>query len=66
MPEGIEHGKTGFLCDTAEEMAVLVGQLDQIDRHRCRDEAERRFSDGAVVDAYEGLYREMTGRGDDA
>jgi glycosyltransferase involved in cell wall biosynthesis len=62
VPEGIEHGKTGFLCDTAEEMANLVGELDRIDRHRCRDEAERRFSDGAVVDAYERLYREMTGR----
>lgn len=59
VPEGIEHGKTGFLCDTSEEMAALVGQLDRIDRHRCRDEAERRFSDGAVVDAYERLYREM-------
>lgn len=59
VPEGIEHGKTGFLCDTAEEMAVLVGQLDRIDRHRCRDEAERRFSDTAIVDAYERLYAAM-------
>jgi glycosyltransferase involved in cell wall biosynthesis len=62
VPEGIEHGKTGFLCDTAEEMVDLVGQLDRIDRRRCRDEAERRFSDGVVVDAYERLYREMAAR----
>jgi len=62
VPEGIEHGKTGFLCDTSEEMADFVGRLDHIDRHRCRDEAERRFSDGAIVDAYERLYREMAGR----
>lgn len=61
VPEGIEHGKTGFLCATAEEMADLVGRLDQLDRHRCRDEAERRFSDGAVVDAYERIYRELAG-----
>ena len=24
VPEGIEHGRTGFLCDTADEMAALV------------------------------------------
>lgn len=62
VPEGIEHGKTGFVCDTGEEMAEFVNQLDRIDRLRCRDEAERRFSDVAIVDAYERLYHEMTAR----
>ncbi len=62
MPEGIEHGKTGFLCDTAEEMAALVAELPRVDRKTCRAEAVRRFSDGAIVDGYERVYREMLSR----
>jgi glycosyltransferase involved in cell wall biosynthesis len=59
IPEGIEHGKTGFLCDTPEEMAFFIGQLDRIDRTTCRAEGELRFSDAAIVSAYERLYCEM-------
>jgi glycosyltransferase involved in cell wall biosynthesis len=59
VPEGIEHGVTGYLCDTAEEMAALVGRLPAISRAACRREAMRRFSDEAIVDAYERLYLEM-------
>ena len=56
VPEGIEHGRTGFLCDTVEQMAACVGRLGSIDRSICRAEAERRFSDEAVIGAYMNLY----------
>jgi len=59
VPEGIDHGVTGFLCDTVEEMAALVGRLPEIDRQTVRREAERRFSDRAIVGAYESLYTKM-------
>ena len=59
VPEGIDHGRTGFLCDGVEEMAALVGQLGTIDRAVVRAEAVRRFSDAAIVGEYERLYREM-------
>lgn len=59
VPEGIEHGKTGFLCDTPEEMAAMVSRLPEISRQACRAEAERRFGDAAIVGAYERLYRDM-------
>jgi glycosyltransferase involved in cell wall biosynthesis len=59
VPEGIDHGRTGFLCDTAEEMAESVGRLGEIDRHRCRREGLRRFSDDAIVNEYEQLYERM-------
>jgi len=62
LPEGIDHGRTGFLCDTPEEMAALVGRLGEIDRATCRAEAERRFSDDAVVEAYLRIYGELLGR----
>lgn len=62
VPEGIDHGRTGFLCDTAEEMAALVARLPEIDRAAVRAEAERRFSDTAVVGAYEALYERLADR----
>ena len=61
VPEGIEHGKTGFLCDTPAEMAKFVGRLDELDRASCRAEGERRFGDKAITDDYERLYREALG-----
>ncbi|MBW8866727.1 MAG: glycosyltransferase [Acidobacteria bacterium] len=57
VPEGIDHGRTGFLCDTVDEMASLVRCLTTIDRAVVRAEAVRRFSDTAVIDEYERLYR---------
>jgi glycosyltransferase involved in cell wall biosynthesis len=56
VPEGIDHGRTGFLCDTVDEMTTLVGRLGEIDRGLVRDEAKRRFSDRAIVREYERLY----------
>jgi glycosyltransferase involved in cell wall biosynthesis len=62
MPEGIEHGKTGFLCSTTEEMAGYVARLGEIDRAYCRQEGERRFSDDAIVSEYERLYASLIGQ----
>jgi glycosyltransferase involved in cell wall biosynthesis len=59
VPEGIDHGRTGFLCDTADEMVDCVRRLPEIDRLAVRTDAVRRFSDRAIVDAYESLYRRM-------
>jgi len=59
VPEGIEHGRTGFLCDSVDEMAALVPQLTTIDRAVVRAEAMRRFSEAAVVGAYERLYERL-------
>jgi glycosyltransferase involved in cell wall biosynthesis len=57
VPEGIDHGRTGFLCDTVDEMAQLVRCLPTLDRAVVRAEAVRRFSDAAVIGEYERLYR---------
>jgi glycosyltransferase involved in cell wall biosynthesis len=59
VPEGIDDGRTGFLCDTADEMAALVGRLPEIDRASVRAEAERRFSDEVITREYEGLYQRL-------
>ncbi|HEX7136486.1 MAG TPA: glycosyltransferase [Vicinamibacterales bacterium] len=59
VPEGIDHARTGFLCDTVDEMTMFVGRLPGIDRRVVRDEAERRFSDRAIVAEYERLYQRL-------
>jgi glycosyltransferase involved in cell wall biosynthesis len=60
VPEGIDHGRTGFLCDTVEEMTALVARLPEIDRRAVRAEAERRFSDTAIAAEYERLYHRLS------
>jgi glycosyltransferase involved in cell wall biosynthesis len=63
IPEIIIDGRTGLLCDTIDEMVSCVDRLPSIDRAACREDAERRFSNEAVVAAYERLYEELTGAG---
>jgi glycosyltransferase involved in cell wall biosynthesis len=62
LPEIIDDGKTGFLVDSAEQMAEAVGQVRQLDRAHCREEAVRRFDSGRMIDDYLALYRRMTTR----
>jgi glycosyltransferase involved in cell wall biosynthesis len=59
VPEGIDHGRTGFLCDTVDEMTALVPRLPELDRAVVRAEAERRFSDRAVAGEYVRLYEQL-------
>jgi glycosyltransferase involved in cell wall biosynthesis len=61
VPEGIHDGRTGFICDTLDEMCVAVGRLAEINRGACRVEAERRFGRRAITDQYEALYRRLIG-----
>jgi glycosyltransferase involved in cell wall biosynthesis len=59
VPEGIDEGITGFVCDTSEQMTAAVCRLGEIDRATCRAVAERRFSRQAIVDDYEELYQRL-------
>jgi len=57
LPEIVQHGVNGFVCDSVEEMVAAVDRLPEIDRRDCRRIAEEKFSDRAIVEAYEQLYR---------
>jgi glycosyltransferase involved in cell wall biosynthesis len=61
VPELIEHGVTGFVCDDEDELVAAVGRLGEIDRARCRAEAERRFTPAAMADGYERAYAALVG-----
>jgi glycosyltransferase involved in cell wall biosynthesis len=57
--EVIADGKTGFVCQSWEEMASKIPLALALDRQSCRDEVERRFSIAQMVDGYEAAYREI-------
>lgn len=59
LPEIVQHGVNGFVCDSVEEMIAAVNRLDLIERKQCRRIAEEKFSDRVIVDSYEQLYREL-------
>jgi glycosyltransferase involved in cell wall biosynthesis len=59
LPEIVQHGINGFVCDSVDEMASVVGRIAEIDRRECRRIAEEKFSDRVIVDSYERLYREL-------
>ncbi|MEV7969132.1 glycosyltransferase [Sphaerisporangium sp. NPDC088356] len=59
LPEIIDHGRTGFLADTEEELAELVLRVDEIDPEECRREARARFAPAVMADRYLELYERL-------
>lgn len=56
VPEVLEHGVTGFVGHTEDDLVDAVGRLHEINRGVCRATAERRFSPSAMTEAYERVY----------
>ena len=56
VPEVVEHGVTGFVCQTLSDMIEAVDRVSTIDRAACRQRAEQLFSPAAMADGYERVY----------
>ncbi|MDQ3655664.1 MAG: glycosyltransferase family 4 protein [Chloroflexota bacterium] len=54
--ELIEHGVTGFVCDTMQEMRDAVPLVRNLDRRECRQRVEECFSSKSMADGYEDVY----------
>lgn len=61
IPEIIDHGVTGFTCDTLEEMVQSVSHVSLLDRTRCRQAFDARFSAERMVKEYLRVYEQMLG-----
>jgi len=61
VPEVIEHGRTGFIVDTVDEMVAAARRIDEIDPAECRRAAEERFGRDAFVSAHERAYEKLVG-----
>ncbi|MFB9236453.1 glycosyltransferase [Plantactinospora siamensis] len=56
LPELIEHGRTGLLTGTEDDLADLVLAADLLDEAECRREAARRFTPAVMAQGYVELY----------
>lgn len=57
LPELVRHGETGYLGGGEDDMVAAIHAIDRLDRRRCREWVEERFSVEQMVDGYEKLYR---------
>lgn len=62
LAETIEHGRTGFLVNSVEEMAEAIAAVDRIDPEDCRAVARERFSLERMTARYFELYEQLAGR----
>jgi glycosyltransferase involved in cell wall biosynthesis len=56
VPEVIAHGKTGFVCDSLEQMIEVIPDAMKLDRQTCREYVVSRFSVETMTDQYERAY----------
>jgi len=62
LPSLVEHGVTGWLADTEEELAGYLTRVDELDPVACRRQAEERFAPPVMARQYEELYVEVLRR----
>jgi glycosyltransferase involved in cell wall biosynthesis len=65
----VEHGVTGFLADTEEQLAGYLNRVGELHPQNCRRAAEERFSAALMAERYARLYEQVidraSGRGED-
>jgi glycosyltransferase involved in cell wall biosynthesis len=57
LPEVVEHGETGFVVDTEDQMIEAVQHIGEISPETCRSMAALRFDARRMVNDYINLYR---------
>ena len=61
VPEVIDDGVSGFLCSDIESAVRAVGELEKLDRRRCREAFEARFTAERMASDYAAVYRRLCG-----
>ena len=59
VPEVIDHGLTGFICNSYEQMAAMIPSALELDRWTCREYVKNNFSVTQMVDGYEAAYQQL-------
>jgi hypothetical protein len=65
VPELVEHGVTGFVAASENDMVELIrpgGPVEALDRRRIREIAARRFDRSGMVAEYERVYHAAAAR----
>jgi glycosyltransferase involved in cell wall biosynthesis len=61
VPEVLEHGVTGFIVNDQQQAISAARRIDRIDRRRCRQSFEQRFTATVMAERYLQVYRIFTG-----
>ena len=59
VPEIIEHGVTGFIVENQQQAIEAARNVWRIDRRRCREAFEQRFSSRVMARRYLDVYRQL-------
>jgi glycosyltransferase involved in cell wall biosynthesis len=59
LPELVEHGRTGWLTTSPEDLPALVGAAGRINPQECQEEAARRFAPAVMAARYADLYEQV-------
>jgi glycosyltransferase involved in cell wall biosynthesis len=64
LPETVNHGVTGFICNTEQEMEEAIEKIDTIKSSNCRKHVEENFSRQKMAKEYEKLFYQIV-KGED-
>lgn len=59
VPEVVDHGRTGFVCDTFDEFVAAIGRVGEIDADVCRSTVKERFTAERMIADYEAIFRRV-------
>lgn len=59
VPEVMEHGKSGFICNDFNELVEAVKNIGSIKRADCREVFEKRFTSEVMTKNYINLYSKL-------
>jgi glycosyltransferase involved in cell wall biosynthesis len=62
IPEIIDDGATGFVCDGLDDMTAALQHIPDIDRRHCRRSFEERFTVGRMAQDYLHVYERVLDR----
>lgn len=57
VPEVVEDGVTGFICDDLEELPWAIVKVDELEPKLCRQRVTEHFDVANMVEGYEAIYR---------
>ena len=60
--EVVEHGVSGYICDSVDKMVELARSAESFDFARVRQYVLEKFSVGKMVQSYAELYMEIAGQ----
>jgi glycosyltransferase involved in cell wall biosynthesis len=63
VPEVIDDGVTGFVVESVDQAIQAVGRIGDLNRRKCRQVFENRFSASRMAHDYVALYKRLVERG---